>query len=94
MLLISAAKRLVRATFDYTAIEDNDLTLKVGDVVEVLRDENKGWWIGQLKGKLGLFPSNYVEEAPASADPVIDTDPTGTGEVAQTVSVGMLLLLI
>lgn len=28
---------------------------------KILLDEG-GWWHGRLKGKAGLFPSNYVEK--------------------------------
>ena len=64
LLFISVAKRLLRATFGYDAINEDELTLKAGDIVEFLADEEEGWCKGLLRGKIGLFPSNFVEEVP------------------------------
>ena len=35
------------------------LTLFVTTLINIYHD---GWWTGRLKGKEGLFPSNYIEE--------------------------------
>ena len=64
LLFISVAKKLFQATFDYSTINDNELTLKVGDTVEFLGDEEEGWYKGQLRGETGVYPSNFVEEFP------------------------------
>ena len=38
-----------------------ELTLKVGDVISVLKDDGD-WWVGLSSiGKQGYFPGNYVE---------------------------------
>ena len=37
------------------------MTLKVGEIVIVLGEEETGWWKGQLANKTGVFPSNFVE---------------------------------
>ncbi|XP_046848947.1 CD2-associated protein-like isoform X1 [Xenia sp. Carnegie-2017] len=50
-----------KVTFDYDAENDDELTLKEGDIVKVLDQEEEGWWKGELKGKIGVFPSNFVE---------------------------------
>ena len=36
--------------------------MAVGDVIEFLGEVEEGWWRGQLAGKIGVFPSNFVEE--------------------------------
>ena len=65
---IPLGKRLLRATFDYSATYKDELTLKVGDNVEYLGvTEDEGWYKGQLRGKIGGFPSSFVEELPSSA---------------------------
>ena len=70
----SLGMRLLRATFDYSAMYKDDLTLKVGDIVEYLGEtEEDGWYWGQLKGKIGGFPSSFVEELPSS---VVSNDVT------------------
>ena len=63
LLFISVVKKYFRATFDYSAINDDELTLKVGDIVEFLgEDEDEEWYKGQLRGETGVFPSNFVKE--------------------------------
>ncbi|XP_011149340.1 unconventional myosin-Ie [Harpegnathos saltator] len=51
----------VKALYDYEPQDLDELGLKEGDIVEVLKEHEGGWWHGRLKGKTGLFPSNYVE---------------------------------
>ncbi|KAM8869174.1 SH3 domain-containing protein 21 isoform 2-T2 [Spinachia spinachia] len=48
--------------FDYKAKTDDELTLKKGDLVVVLRKEtdDEGWWEGELNGCCGFFPDNFV----------------------------------
>ena len=70
----SAAKKLFRAIFDYSPANEDELTLKVGDIVEFLGHEEEGWYSGQLKGQTGVFPFNYVEELPSPA--TISSAPT------------------
>ncbi|KAL7716669.1 SH3 domain-containing protein [Entamoeba marina] len=50
---------LCRANYDYDAQEPNELTIKAGDLIKVLSNEGD-WWVGELNGKTGQFPSNYV----------------------------------
>eukprot|EP00116_Pleurobrachia_bachei_P004636 sb/3464898/ len=52
----------VRAIYDYQAGDAEELTLVTGDVINLLKKEDSGWWTGELRGKKGLFPYNYVEE--------------------------------
>ena len=43
--------------------DDNDeLDVEKHDVVTVLLKRDSHWWIGELKGKKGLFPANNVKE--------------------------------
>jgi len=59
----------VKAMFDYEAAEENELTLKGGvDIVTVLAKDDSGWWKGELYGRVGLFPANFVEDF--TAEPV------------------------
>ena len=30
-------------------------------VVEILEEVEEGWWKGSISGKVGVFPSNFVE---------------------------------
>ena len=61
-LIITVAGKKAKVIFSYDAKKEDELTLNVGDIVDILRvTEEDGWWSGQLGSKEGLFPSNYVE---------------------------------
>ncbi|XP_023708427.1 CD2-associated protein isoform X2 [Cryptotermes secundus] len=56
-------KEVCRALFPYEAANEDELTLKEGDLITLLSREvaDKGWWRGELRGKVGVFPDNFVE---------------------------------
>ncbi|KAM4795355.1 proto-oncogene vav [Rhinophrynus dorsalis] len=52
-----------RARYDFCARDRTELTLKEGDIIKVLSKKGQqGWWKGEIYGKVGWFPSNYVED--------------------------------
>ncbi|KAL3996915.1 hypothetical protein ACER0C_009571 [Sarotherodon galilaeus] len=51
----------VRALYDFKAEEADELEFSAGDIIEVLEVSDQTWWKGQLRGKKGLFPSNYTK---------------------------------
>ena len=49
-----------KAMYDFNPQEANELGFKIGDTIII--HNNKGdWWEGELNGKRGLLPSNYVQ---------------------------------
>ncbi|XP_063811805.1 SH3 domain-containing kinase-binding protein 1 isoform X2 [Pseudophryne corroboree] len=48
--------------FDYKAQHDDELTIGAGDIITKIKKEDGGWWEGELKGRRGLFPDNFVRE--------------------------------
>ncbi|KAM9787797.1 mitogen-activated protein kinase kinase kinase 9 [Syngnathus typhle] len=53
------------AVFDYEATADDELSLRRGDLVEVLSKDSlvsgdEGWWTGVVADRVGIFPCNYV----------------------------------
>ena len=52
----------VKALFNFDAREEDELTLKKGDIVNVYGKVDDGWWMGQVGDRVGRFPSNYVEQ--------------------------------
>jgi hypothetical protein len=43
-------------------LEDGELSFKEGEKIKILKKNEDGWWIGQVKsGQVGLFPVNYTE---------------------------------
>uniref|UniRef100_A0A098LZU8 CD2-associated protein n=1 Tax=Hypsiglena sp. JMG-2014 TaxID=1550645 RepID=A0A098LZU8_9SAUR len=61
-------KRPCKVLFDYTPQNEDELELKVGDIVDVNEEVEEGWWSGTLNGKTGLFPSNFVKELEITDD--------------------------
>uniref|UniRef100_A0A4W6ETX0 Mitogen-activated protein kinase kinase kinase n=1 Tax=Lates calcarifer TaxID=8187 RepID=A0A4W6ETX0_LATCA len=58
------------AAYDYEASGEDELSLRRGDVVEVLSKDaaisgDEGWWTGKINHRVGIFPSNYVTYQPA-----------------------------
>lgn len=37
------------------------LSFRAGEIIKTLNKDNSGWWDGELSGRRGWFPSNYVE---------------------------------
>lgn len=51
----------VFAQWDYTALEQNELSFKLGDKIYLLGKEEENWCIGQTEnGNVGLFPINFT----------------------------------
>ncbi|THU93410.1 BAR-domain-containing protein [Dendrothele bispora CBS 962.96] len=65
-------KKTVRALYDFTGSSD-ELSFKVGDEIVVINEVLEGWWMGELKGKQGLFPTPYTEVIPSK--PPLPTRP-------------------
>uniref|UniRef100_A0A8C1T9W2 Mitogen-activated protein kinase kinase kinase n=1 Tax=Cyprinus carpio TaxID=7962 RepID=A0A8C1T9W2_CYPCA len=62
-------RSLWTAVFDYEASGEDELSLRRGDVVEVLSKDaaisgDEGWWTGKINHRVGIFPSNYVTYQP------------------------------
>lgn len=55
-------KRYMRATKDYAAKDDKELSLKKGDIVRFRSRDQSGYVEGQLGEKTGYFPADVVEE--------------------------------
>ncbi|XP_070711844.1 rho guanine nucleotide exchange factor 7-like [Pempheris klunzingeri] len=53
---------LVKARFPFEQTNEDELSFAKGDIINVIRQEDGGWWEGSLNGKSGWFPSNYVRE--------------------------------
>ncbi|KAM9365144.1 intersectin-1 isoform 2-T2 [Pholidichthys leucotaenia] len=65
----STALCQVIGMYDYVAQNDDELAFQKGQVINVLNKDDCDWWKGELNGREGLFPSNYVKLT-------TDTDPS------------------
>ncbi|XP_075414948.1 guanine nucleotide exchange factor VAV3 [Tenrec ecaudatus] len=51
------------ARYDFCARDMRELSLLKGDVVKIYtKMSTNGWWRGEVNGRVGWFPSTYVEE--------------------------------
>ncbi|KAJ3118650.1 ESCRT-0 subunit protein hse1 [Phlyctochytrium bullatum] len=89
----------VRALYDFAGLEEGELRMNRGDIVNVYDDTTfKDWWKGELRGAVGIFPANYVERLPDGFDPASEsrssaapsnpsaTDPEKVDEFVQLLS--------
>lgn len=55
----SSGQAQCRVLFEYEAQREDELDLVPGDIITILR-EDEGWWEGEIGGRVGVFPSNFV----------------------------------
>ncbi|XP_051954277.1 CD2-associated protein-like isoform X1 [Xyrauchen texanus] len=54
-------KRQCKVLFEYVPQNEDELELKIGDIIDIIEEVEEGWWSGTMNGKSGLFPSNFVK---------------------------------
>ena len=52
---------MVEVQYDYDAQDSDNLTIHVGDIIRNCKPVEDGWMEGELNGKRGVFPKNYVK---------------------------------
>ena len=52
--------KMVRAVDDFSGSVD-ELSFRTGDEIILLNEVIEGWWMGELRGKKGLFPTSHTE---------------------------------
>lgn len=52
----------MRALYDFEPTESGELGFQKDDIIVVLATSYQDWWKGELYGRQGIFPVNYVEE--------------------------------
>ncbi|KAG0444443.1 hypothetical protein HPB47_013788 [Ixodes persulcatus] len=65
-------RRRARVAYSYQPQNEDELHLEVSDLIEVLEEVEEGWWKGVLRGRVGVFPSNFVvldDAAPPASSP-------------------------
>ncbi|XP_030646595.1 vinexin [Chanos chanos] len=61
--------RAARAKFDFQAQSPKEMTLQKGDVVYIHRQVDGNWFEGEHHGRVGIFPTSYVEIIPPTEKP-------------------------
>ncbi|XP_022613720.1 guanine nucleotide exchange factor VAV3-like isoform X2 [Seriola dumerili] len=50
------------ARYDFSSRDTRELSLLQGDIIKIYTKMSSGWWKGEVDGRVGWFPSTYVEE--------------------------------
>ncbi|XP_018533465.1 guanine nucleotide exchange factor VAV3 isoform X2 [Lates calcarifer] len=50
------------ARYDFCSRDTRELSLLQGDIIKIYTKMSSGWWKGEVNGRVGWFPSTYVEE--------------------------------
>ncbi|KAI0369811.1 hypothetical protein BV20DRAFT_1020151 [Pilatotrama ljubarskyi] len=85
----------VRALHTFEPTEPGELGFEKGDIIKVVDRNYKDWWRGQLKGRTGIFPVNYVEPLPEPTAAEIAREAEQEAAVfAQAANVDRLLTML
>lgn len=49
------------ALYPYDAQDTDELSFVPNDVIEIVKKDDSGWWMGKFNGREGLFPANYTQ---------------------------------
>ena len=58
---ITKPQLLAQALYNFQATFDNELSFSAGDILEIINQNDNGWWYASLKGKFGFIPDNFVK---------------------------------
>ncbi|XP_026125599.1 vinexin-like isoform X4 [Carassius auratus] len=68
--------KAARAKFNFQAQSPKELTLQKGDIVYIHRQVDSNWYEGEHHGRVGIFPTSYVEVIPPTEKPTPIKSPT------------------
>uniref|UniRef100_A0A8D1GR71 SH3 domain-containing protein n=1 Tax=Sus scrofa TaxID=9823 RepID=A0A8D1GR71_PIG len=66
--------RWCKVSFNYSPEQADELKLQTGEIVEVIKEIEDGWWLGKKNGQLGAFPSNFVELLDSGPPSLVNPD--------------------
>ncbi|KAI8647696.1 hypothetical protein BD408DRAFT_408340 [Parasitella parasitica] len=69
-----------RAIYDFGGDNEDELSFKTGDLIQVVEEVDEGWWLGEATDsngtvRRGIFPVNYTELVATSAGPPMPPRP-------------------
>ncbi|OIW26006.1 myosin-1 [Coniochaeta ligniaria NRRL 30616] len=70
------AKIMAKVLYDFDGQKENEMSIKVGQLIEIVQKENNGWWLAKSGAGQAWVPAAYVEEqAPPAPPPVVAPRP-------------------
>ena len=76
----------VRALYAYTPSNPTELQFLEGDIIKVIGRTYDQWWRGTLRGRVGIFPVNYVESEKVMSEEEMRRERDEEDEVFQGVA--------
>uniref|UniRef100_A0A8B9C845 SH3 domain containing 19 n=1 Tax=Anser brachyrhynchus TaxID=132585 RepID=A0A8B9C845_9AVES len=58
---LGGKKRKAKALYDFHGENEDELSFKAGDIITELESVDEDWMSGELQGKSGIFPKNFVQ---------------------------------
>uniref|UniRef100_A0A672JZX5 Neutrophil cytosolic factor 1-like n=1 Tax=Sinocyclocheilus grahami TaxID=75366 RepID=A0A672JZX5_SINGR len=72
-----------RVIADYSKSSKYELSLKMGDMVDIVEKSPNGWWFCQCESRRGWVPASYLEP-PDGAEESEEPEPNYAGELYRT----------
>ncbi|KAM7188732.1 myosin-1 [Naviculisporaceae sp. PSN 640] len=64
-------KIMAKVLYDFNSDKENELSIRAGQLIEIVQKENNGWWLAKQGDNQAWVPAAYVEEqAPPPPPPV------------------------
>lgn len=63
----ASTRTFARASFDHVPQDHLELALQKGDIIEILTEDDSGWWKASKLGKIGIVPAPYIEKLPPNS---------------------------
>ncbi|KAI2641055.1 P-loop containing nucleoside triphosphate hydrolase protein [Xylaria nigripes] len=72
-------KVMAKVLYDFSSTRENELSIRAGDIVEVVQKENNGWWLAKNSMGQAWVPATYVQEQAPAPVPVSRSAPPPPG---------------
>lgn len=64
------AKIMAKVLYAFAGQKENEMSIKEGDLIEIVQKENNGWWLAKSGNQQAWVPAAYVEEQKQAPPPV------------------------
>ncbi|KAK3907005.1 P-loop containing nucleoside triphosphate hydrolase protein [Staphylotrichum tortipilum] len=79
-------KIMAKVLYDFASQKENELSIRAGQVIEIVQKESNGWWLAKTSAGQAWVPAAYVEEqeqAPVAAPQPPPPPPAANGAAAR-----------